>query len=317
MRMKKFMKICAVTALILILGGLALAAAGGTLSNAEQIRDVVDRVTGGRIQLNLTGIGQYDVLGHMEGDVHYDIEDASIFDKEHAIINGDVQETFTAENIRSLEIEVGGCAFSLEESADGDFHVNVSGTNKVQCYVEENMLHVKAIVKTMVDNDPAASMVIQIPAGSSFEELDMEIGAGTMKLGNVTAREAELEVGAGQIIADSVQADRLKVKVSAGDAQVNSIVVKELDAEVGMGNLYANGNVTGHGELECGMGNITLELSGAATAFDYNIKCGLGKVMIGEETYTGLTKKKAVRHGAGRTMDVECAMGNVEILFAE
>lgn len=315
--MKKFMKICAVTALLLILGGLALAAAGGTLSNAEQIRDVVDRVTGGRVQMDLTGIGHHDVLDHIGGDVHYDLDDASMFDKHHAVVSGDVQETFAAGNIHSLEAEVGGCAFSLEESADGDFHVNASGTNKVQCYVEENTLRVKAIVKTMVDNDPAASVVIQIPAGSSFEELDMEIGAGTMKLGNVTAREAELEVGAGQIIADGVQADSLKVKVSAGDAQVYNMAVKELDAEVGMGNLYAKGNVSGHGELECGMGNITLELSGAVTAFDYNVKCGLGKVLIGEETYTGLTKKKAVHHGAGRTMDVECAMGNVEILFAE
>ena len=64
--MKKFMKVCAVLALILILGGLALAAAGGTISNAGQIRDVVDRVTGGRINLDLTGIERYDVLDDIE-----------------------------------------------------------------------------------------------------------------------------------------------------------------------------------------------------------------------------------------------------------
>lgn len=314
--MKKFMKICAVLALILILGGLALAAAGGTLSNAEPIRDVVDRVTGGRISLDLTGIERYDVLDDIEVEGLYDIDEASIFDKEHATVSGDIEEPFAAGNINSLEVEVGGCAFSLEESADADFHVSASGTSKVQCYVEENTLHLKAIVKTIVDNDPTASIVVQVPAGISLDELDMEIGAGTMKLGSVTAREVGLEVGAGQIIADNVQADSLNVNVAAGDARVNSMQVKNLEAEVGMGNLYANGNISGQCELECGMGNMTLELSGVVTAFDYNIKCGLGKVKIGEETYSGLVKEKVLNHGAGRILEVECAMGNVEITFA-
>ena len=138
-----------------------------------------------------------------------------------------------------------------------------------------------------------------------------------MKLGSVTAREVSLEVGAGQIVADNVQADSLNVNVAAGDAQVKSFQVKNLEAEVGMGNLYANGNISGQCELECGMGNMTLELSGAVTAFDYNIQCGLGKVKLGEETYSGLVKEKGLNHGTGRTLEVECAMGNVEILFAE
>ena len=315
--MKKFMKICAVTALILLLVGLALAAAGGTISNAGSIRDVVDRVTGGRVQMDLTGLGYHNVLDHFGDHVHYDIDDASMFDKHHTIVSGDVQETFAVENIRSLDVEVGGCAFSLEESPDADFHVNAIGTNKVQCYVEENTLHVKTIAKAVVNSDQDASIVIQIPAGFGFGELDMEIGAGTMNLGSVTAREIDLEVGAGQIIADAVQADSLHVNVAAGDARVNSLQVKEFDAEVGMGNLYASGCVSGHGNLECDMGNITLELSGVSTAFDYNIECGLGKIKIGEETYSGLAKEKALHHGAGHKMDVECAMGNVEILFAE
>ena len=315
--MKKFMKICAVLALILILGGLALAAAGGTISNAGQLRDVVDRVTGGRISLDLTGIERYDVLDDIEVEGLYDIDEASIFDKEHATVSGDMEETFAAGNIRGLEVEVGGCAFSLEESADADFHVSTSGTSKVQCYVEENTLHVKAVVKTIIDDNPTAVIVVRVPAGISFDDLDMEIGAGTMKLGSVAAREIDLEVGAGQIIADSVQADSLNVNVAAGDAQVKSFQVKNLEAEVGMGNLYAKGNVSDHGELDCGMGNITLELFGEVTAFDYNVKCGLGKVKIGEETYSGLINEKALNHGAGRTIEVECAMGNVEIIFAE
>ena len=325
------MKICAVTALLLVLVGLGLAAAGGALSNAVQIRDVVDKVTGGRIQLNLTGLGdgygmdstgksqsgRKEIFDQLGGEAYYDMDDASMFDKEHTIVNGDVQETFAAGNVRSLDVEVGGCSFTLEESPDENFHVDTVGTNKVQCYVEKDTLYVKATVKTLVGTNEASSVVLYVPADAVVEGLDLEVGAGIMNLGHVKAGHVDLEVGAGQILVESILANELDISVGMGAAHLYGMDVTELNAGVGMGNLYATGSVNGNSELECSMGNITLELSGAAEAFDYDIECGMGKVSIGEESYSGLINEKILYNGAGRHMDVECGAGNVEILFAE
>ena len=310
------MKFCAVAALLLVLVGLGLAAVGGALTNAEEIRDVVARVTGGRLQLNLTGIGNYDVLDKIGGEVHYDIEDATMFDEKHPIVKDVFEETYAAETIRNLEVKLGGCSFSVEESADADYHVIASGFNKIQCYVAEGTLCVRATVKIVVDTEESGNMVLYVPTDATLLDWDMEIGAGTMDLGHVKAQSVEPEVGAGQILAESVQAGELDISVGMGDARLYGIQAAELNADVGMGNLYANGAVNS-GDLECSMGNITLELSGDSADYDYSIKCGAGNVVIGQESYSGLLQEKEINNGTGHPMEVECAMGKITISFKD
>ena len=330
--MKKFFKFCAVTALFLVLVGLGFAAAGGALTNTEQIREVVDRVTGGRIHLDLTEQGREwqneaaagklqnslgNVLDRIDGDVHYDIEDATMFDEKHPIVKDDFEGTYPAEAIRNLEVELGGCSFTVEESGDDDYHVAASGFNKLQCYVEEGTLYVRATVKTVVDTKESGNIVLYVPVDAALLDFDMEVGAGIMNLGRVKAQSVELEVGAGQILAESVTAGELDISVGMGAAHLYGMRVAELNADVGMGNLYAKGAVTGSGDLECSMGNITLELSGAAADYDYSIKCGAGNVEIGQESYSGLLQEKEINNGTGHPMEVECAMGKITISFED
>lgn len=329
------MKGCAWTALILIVVGFILAFTASTVKGAEAIRQVVDNVTGGKVQVDLTGLDRWgifitegaeeltdgvregldnlEVLEELEDNVNYDIDASMIFADGFEILTGDISKNFSGEGILELDIEVGGCKFSMEESADGDFHVEAENTRKFQGYVSGNTLFIKGTMKTGSDSE----IVLQVPAGFSFERINMELGAGAMELGDMRAKELDLEVGAGQITADSLTVDSLLVAVGMGEIVIEDMQVNKLDAQVGMGNFRAEGAVNEKVIVECAMGNIDMKLAGSEKDYDYSIECGMGNVQIGGNTYSGLGNEKDIDNDADRKMDVECAVGNIEIRFAD
>ena len=324
--MRKFMKGCAIAALVLILIGLLLAAIGGTARGNEVISGVVDQVTGGKVQMNLDGIKDlnmtvddnslFDMVNQWETTVNYDIEDVTIFDDDHEIFKGDVDMDFSGEEIRELDVEVGGCTFEVKESADGEFHVQAENTKKFQAYVKSDVLYIKATTSTTVNGDNTCNIVLSVP-DAAIEKMDLEIGAGVMDLGNIRAEEIDMEVGAGQIKAEKLNADSLIVAVGVGDVNIDKMQVNKLDVEVGLGNLTASGSVAEELLAECAMGNVELEIEGSWEDYDYSIECGMGNVEIGNESYSGVANEKSVDNHAGRWMEVECGMGNVTIEFTE
>ena len=331
--MKKFMKVCGITALIFIVVGLILAFAAGTTEGAAAIRDAVSEATNGKVQVNLNGIGDWGVHiaegaeqwtdGVMDGiedwedTVNYDIEKAMVFDDGFELFSGEVKKEFAAPEIQELDVEVGGCSFTIEESGDDRFYVEAEGMKKFQTYVKGDCLFIKGTVKAVVGDKIDGNVVLKVPAGFNFEKLDMEIGAGVMELGELSAKKIDLEVGAGQIIADKAICEDLMVMVGMGEARMNDMQVAKFDAEVGMGNIYAKGNVSEKVIVECAMGNVELELAGKQEDYDYSIECGMGNVTVGGNTYSGLAKEKDISNGADRKMDVECAVGNIDIQFKD
>ena len=341
--MKGFMKGCAWAALILIVLGFALTFIGGTYEGSEMVSDVVNKVTDGKVQFDLDGITDWgmslgedvadEVSSGVEGvleeldegvfaelgnTVNYDIDDAAIFNDAFEIYTDDVQIDFQGKAVKKLNVEVGGCDFHVEESTDGEFKITAENAKKVQGYIEEETLYVKATNKTIVDgNDNTCDIILIIPAGYTFEKIDMEIGAGRMALCNLQAEDMELEVGAGKIETKELQADTLKASAGVGEIIIGKMQVTKLDAKVGMGNLKAFGQVSEMVSAECAMGNITLEIDGAQTDYNYSVEGGMGKIEIGEDSYNGVTNEQSINNGADSKMEIECAVGNIQIEFTE
>ena len=90
---------------------------------------------------------------------------------------------------------------------------------------------------------------------------------------------------------------------------------RQLDGEVGVGQLYLEGNVTEHGDIQCSMGSVEMYLEMGEEDYNYAVECGMGSVEIGGRAYSGLAREQYVDNGAARQIDVDCAMGSVEIYF--
>ncbi|MBQ2803909.1 MAG: DUF4097 family beta strand repeat protein [Lachnospiraceae bacterium] len=323
--MKKFMKTCAIIALVLLVLGAMLTYIGGSFKSVEIVADVVDNVTNGNISLDLTGLAEWgsnigesamEGIERFEETVNYDIDAATIFNDAFEIVTEDVTKSFEAVDITSLEVAAGGCAFTIKESVDENFYVETVGLNKFQSYVEDNTLSVKGTINEVTGiHNTAGSITLHVPAGFVFEEVAMEIGAGAMDLGTVNASKITLEAGAGEILADDIAGEELEVTVGMGECSVDKLQVTKLSGEVGAGNLSFEEVLAEQIELECAMGNLEMEIVGAKEDFNYNIQCGMGNVELGNESYSGLAQDKKVDNGASKNIELDCAMGNVEISF--
>ena len=320
--MKKFMKGCAITALILIALGIVLAVTAQAVRGTTMISQAVESVTGGRFHVNLGSLvtGNWGIYWD-DGFRTYDLDDSIVFDKNHDIVDGATMMrsdySFEAGQVKSLDIEVGGCSFETKVSENEYFYLDVSGIRKVQCYTENGVLHIKAANSRVSLNTHLGSITLYVPEGHSYDQVDIEFGAGELLISDLAADEVSLDLGAGHVKVKGVQAQEISASVGMGQLEFYDMDVALLDAEVGMGELVARGNIREKASLECAMGNMQLTLTGSERDFNYHLEAAAGNIDLGRNSYSGLAREQKIDNGASKNLDVECSMGNISIQFTE
>ena len=318
--MKKFMKVCAIMAAILVVLGAALAYTAGTFRGREVVSDVVDSVTGGRVHVNWSGWNiPWGVT--FRDDWHFDLNTSNVYDKDYEIYRGDVTEHEISGEFSQLDIELGGYIFETAVSPDDSFYLTTNNADKFQCYVKKGVLYLTAVnsgINISLGNISDRKLTLYIPEGTTLSKVEVELGAGQVIIDGLNAETVSLEVGAGQIQAKNIQAGKLEVSVGAGQIELPGMKVDELKAEIGMGELVGSGSIDKSADLECSMGNLELTLTGSQKDFNYQLEVAAGNLDLGSNSYSGLaTEQKLLNPTAVKTMDIECAMGNVTISFEE
>lgn len=326
--MKGFMKGCAFTALVLLLAGLILGTAAGTARGRSTIEEVVEKVTGGRVRINLGfgegwGITMGDGWLRSSDEVNYEIDDTIGFDKDHEVQTGDVEKRRQDGTVENLEIHVGGCAFRVEDSGDDNFYVKTKNTKKFQAYIEDGTLYITSTtgsVKTWSQLSNV-SITLYVPAGYSYRNVELEIGAGSLVYPALQAESASVSAGAGKIELKDARVKKLEISVGAGQAEVKNMQVTELDVEVGMGEFVGDGVIDGDAEIECSMGNLELCVTGRQEDFNYKIDGAMGSISLegasGSRDFSGFSKERSIDNGADKEMEISCAMGSVTISFQD
>lgn len=317
--MKKFMKGCAITALVLLLLGVVMAVVAVAVKGTTSIEEIVESVTGGKVNVDLD-FRDKD-WGIFSSDGYYNIEKELLFDEDHAVVtSGSVEKSSLGADIKKLDIEAGGCEFVFEESEDDNFYLTAHGMGKVQFYVENDILYIKSIyemgnVTNLMEGIKGHKIILYVPANYHFETVDMEMGAGLLGVKDIIAEDICLKVGAGSIEVDYLQAGQCDIEVGMGEIIVDDMQVRDLNAETGMGHLGMTGTVDGDLTADCSMGSIELDLNGDEDDFNYELGAAMGAVSIGREEYSGLSHDRTIDNGAGKTISVDCSMGAVEINF--
>lgn len=318
--MKKFMKGCGITAIIFLVSGIVLAAVAGTVRGSTVIGQVVEKATRGRVHANL-------LWGNGNWGIFWDEDDWDMFggfNDAYEIFGGDtlmrLNTHFAAEDIQDLNIQVGGCEFKTKVSDTGDFYVKAQGIGKVQFYEERGVLHVNSVnsrrgLNAVTGISWTGEITLYVPEGHTFDEVNIELGAGKLTFDNLSAEDVSLEVGAGQLLVRNLQAEEVKASVGMGQMELKEIDVRVLEAEVGMGELVADGNIEKKGNLECAMGNLELRLEGSEKDFNYRLEAAAGNIDLGRSSYSGLGMERSIDNNASKDLSIECAMGNIDIRF--
>lgn len=277
-------------------------------TNEDHGGELIDNIVeGGQELIN-------DISEGYESFKGYQIEDSTTFNKNYPVESGDVEHVIelTAD---SLNVEVGACAMEILPAEDGICRISTQNVGKFQVYQRGEELYIKGTRKAKEDASQCR-IYLYLPEGCYWREADIELGAGSIYAEGLNAGKLELEVGAGKIDIDGVNADSLEISVGAGEVALNQMNVRKLELEVSMGNISADGTVLGNIEAECSMGNIELYLSGSQEAFNYQLECMAGNILLDGQDYgKGITQAQKINNGADKRMELECSMGNITVDF--
>lgn len=226
----------------------------------------------------------------------YKAEDKIFFRDDLEIMSGDVAYDL-GEEIRGLEIYAGGCDLAWETSWDGGIHIRGENTDKMQIYIEEGSLIVKATkAAVLIEEVRKGRIILYIPEGCSFHHVTADIGVGRMKGGMLAAEGLDVKVGAGEVMLENVSCTRLT-------------------ADAGAGRIEVSGRIEEGGVLSCAAGSILLELTNAETDFNYALSNVAGRVVAGSTDISGVAKEEQVDNGAAGTLIIDCSVGNIEVKF--
>lgn len=188
------------------------------------------------------------------------------------------EETYSG--IRNLELDIGVTTVEITDSSDDMFHVYGSNLDSsFECRQDGDTLEIESERKGRLNKKLDEKVIIEVPEGTVFEEVELTVGIGEL--------EAE------------------------------SLYCRDLSIDCGMGSVCINGRVDGNCEIDCGVGEVSVNLENAESDFDYDIQCGIGEIILGETSYSGISKEKEIDNHAEKDMNVECGVGSVVIIFGK
>lgn len=201
-------------------------------------------------------------------------------------LGGQKEEDYDASftSVRALDIEAGVTSVYLTVSEDDSFHVSGKGlSKKFECYQDKDVLKIRNDARLFTAGNLEGSILtVAIPRGTELDEVDLDIGAGVL--------------------------------------ETEWLTCGELDIDCGAGSVTVNGKLSHEADISCGAGEVILNLENAEEEFNYDLSVGVGEIVIGERSYSGLAREKEIihhrddRHG---DIDIDCAAGSVMISFNE
>ncbi len=298
---KIFWIICGVFAAV----GIALTVAGTALGGLALLRDERDEHII-RNFLDRIGIHQSVTMTTEVEALPDDLED--LLDEGYEPGEPDGMEIFSFAGIDELDLELTGMAVyvnpyeeELEAVYDGEIIVDTSGCredlkDKISVSQDGSELKIEMEDRGRLATENSGAMFISVPRGMYFEKISADAVAGLIELSEIQAGELSVETDAGQIIASAFS-------------------VEKLNAECGVGNITLEGDVTDTAEISCNIGTVICTLPGEMEAYDYEVKCDAGEILIDGESYSGIHNKMKIDNGSGCRIEADCNMGSIEILF--
>lgn len=233
-------------------------------------------------------------------------------------------ELFPVSEIRNIEFVMGAVELVVKENEDSE-NISVQLLRGKERYyktgLKDGVLRVSygENVRGLTVNNKHAVVRILIPAGCTFDDVDIEIGAGTAKIemSDIACRELDIEVGAGILETDGFTVtDEMDIYIGAGEVIIGGGEYQNADIECGVGNFEMKGTVNHDLSAECGMGNMEIRLNGSEEEYNYTMECSMGNLAVNGKSYAGFAGEQNMSYpGAKGTIDLSCSMGNLELYF--
>lgn len=232
------------------------------------------------------------------------------------------------------QVAVSGVITEVVEKADGihdsnrhhngklhDYTCSLRGINRLEVEVQNAQITIFAADSTeefvyFSDKEnflaKVEGSVLKLEEHSSRQdkiELELYIPVGVFK-------EIEIDAAAGSITADSILADSVAIEVDAASVQIEELqVTKEAELQVEAGKIVVGYYDGPRLDVDCSVGSITVVCEGNEFDYNYEMECGMGRIVFDKESYSLIGEKIRYNDGKSKIIEAECEMGEIVIEF--
>jgi len=219
-----------------------------------------------------------------------------------------VQYGQTFSNVEELDIEI---AFSDLEIKIGD-ELKVEGQiyEDYKIEAQNKILKIEDTGKRWnINANSGSKLTLYIPKDFKFNKAKIEIGAGTTNIEKLSSTELDLNLGAGAVKIQNCEAEKTDIECGAGKVTIENSSLKDLKLNAGVGELHYNGYILGRSQVECGIGKLTLDLAGGEEIYSIEAEHGIGEIKLnGSKIEDNQTK------GSGENkIKIEGGIGEIQI----
>lgn len=210
--------------------------------------------------------------------------------------------------IRSLEVEIGAADFRIETAEEFSVESNLKNLTFRQSG-DRLILGEKSFGNK---NYNGAFLVICIPEGTVFTEIDITTGAGKFTAQSLSAEKIDLELGAGEVNIGELNATReADIEGGAGKITIGGGSLHNLSFDMGVGELDLASAIVGEGELNLGIGGVRIILIGSRDEYTVDLNKGLGGIKFDGESISG-----GRTFGNGRNeVEINGGIGSIDVSF--
>lgn len=297
--MKKFYKITLIAAIICIVFGFGMVAAGAAQGGMQLFLNMIDN-------------NEFSISA---GNIHslYVLNDEEYEDRDYF---------FPAEEIDKLELDIGASILEIKYEDAEQYQVQVRQSKRGYIYCEEggSVLSIESGIETSginIGKEKANKITLTIPKDAELREIELTLGAGTCTGDKLWADVISVEVGAGNLDIDELKAKKImELSVGAGNIEVDKIEAGQLELECEAGRCYVKKVATKDDiDLSCDAGYVYMELQAAEESYNYDLSCSMGSLKVAGQQHSGIDFSKETDHGADRELTAECNVGAIEIEF--
>lgn len=244
------------------------------------------------------------ILGIMHG-VNYI---TNIFDDNESNV-GNLKDLNINSNIQVLDVDVSSVNITLKKG--NTFKVKTNNKN-INYKIDNNKLFITETKYIWFNRKDSSDLIIYVPSYLTFDNVNLENGAGKIDIDELNTKRLYLDLGAGKVNINNLTVlNDTKIDGGAGEIDITNSKINDLDLDMGIGKLSLSSKITGDSEIDSGIGEMNLNLIGSSN--DYKVKLDKG---IGSANINGQKMKSETYYGNGSNLiDIDGGVGNINIKF--
>ena len=180
------------------------------------------------------------------------------------------------DSFEQLDISLKGSNLIIKQ--DNKFSVESNDKN-IKIYSENGKLRIADKNKRIV-NKNIKDLIITIPANTTFEEVNIETGVGTVNVDGLYVNILGISFGAGKAILKNINSNKSLIETGTGNVKITDSTLNDMNLEMGIGKMDIDAKITGNSSIESGIGSLNLNLKMPISEYGLTIEKGIGSIRL-------------------------------------